>query len=451
MTDALDTQIDLWRVHMERRSTVNSTDVDELEDHLRGHVEALTAAGLTEDEAFLVAVKRLGNQDDIAREFARENSKRLWKQLVLGPDDDARELTTASWIPAVAFAAAGAVIARLPLFGNLDGWAGQFYARTFGVLVLVAVAAYVLWRRPAGRTITVAVAASMVALAILASIYTLKTSGDAFIATVIHTPIAAWLIVGVAYAGKRWRSTDGRMDFVRFTGEWAIYLTLLALGGGVLMGISGLVASTAGLDATTVLVEWVLPCGVGGAAVIGAWLVESKRSVIENMAPVLARVFTPLFTLTFAVLIAVILFSGNAFSLDRDLLTVCNAILVLAVGLVLYSLTARSDDARPGWFDWLQVSLVAGALALDVLALINILTRIGEDGVTFNRVVVLGANLIFLANLVVTAWLLVRVTRRGPGAVMRLEAWQTALLPVYGVWALMVIVVLPPAFSLVTA
>jgi hypothetical protein len=228
-------------------------------------------------------------------------------------------------------------------------------------------------------------------------------------------------------------------------------MTLLALGGGVLMGISALVASAAGVNPATVLTEWILPFGVGGAAVIATWLVQAKRSVIENMAPVLARVFTPLFTLTFGVLLVVILASGNILNLDRNLLTVCNAILVLAAGLVLYGLTARADDARTGWFDWLQVALVAGALALDLLALVNILTRIGDGGWTFNRTVVLGANLILLANLAVSAWLLTRVTRAEGGAVLRLERWQTALLPVYGLWVLVVIVVLPPAFSLLNS
>ena len=127
MNDALDTQIDLWRAHMERRATVTTTDVDELEDHLRGQIESLTAAGLSEDEAFLVAMKRLGSQDDIAHEFARENSKRLWKQLVLGAaEDEADERSGASgWLPAVLFAVAGAVLVRLPLFGDIDGWVGE--------------------------------------------------------------------------------------------------------------------------------------------------------------------------------------------------------------------------------------------------------------------------------------------------------------------------------------
>jgi hypothetical protein len=34
-----------------------------------------------------VAVKRMGNLDALSREFAREHSDRLWKQLVLVPSD----------------------------------------------------------------------------------------------------------------------------------------------------------------------------------------------------------------------------------------------------------------------------------------------------------------------------------------------------------------------------
>ena len=68
-------------------------DVEELEGHLRDQVAALTQAGLAEDEAFLVAVKRMGSLDALSREFAREHSERLWKQLVMAPDAGAAAAT----------------------------------------------------------------------------------------------------------------------------------------------------------------------------------------------------------------------------------------------------------------------------------------------------------------------------------------------------------------------
>jgi hypothetical protein len=129
------------------------------------------------------------------------------------------------------------------------------------------------------------------------------------------------------------------------------------------------------------------------------------------------------------------------------LLIACDAILVVAVGLVLYNLTARGSGEKAGWFDWMQLTLVASALALDAIALTNIVVRIGE-GWTFNRTVVLGANLILLVNLAITAWLFTKLLRGKPAVPAALERWQTTLLPVYGAWAMVVILVLPPVFGL---
>ncbi len=82
----LEEQIAQWRGYLHRRRAINGPDVDELEGHLRDQVTVLTAAGLAADEAFLVAVKRMGSLDALSREFAREHSDRLWKQLVIAAD-----------------------------------------------------------------------------------------------------------------------------------------------------------------------------------------------------------------------------------------------------------------------------------------------------------------------------------------------------------------------------
>ena len=84
----LDGQIAEWRAYVHRRRELHHTDVEELEDHLRSRITELTDAGLRPDEAFLIAVKRMGSLDELSREFAREHSERLWKQLVLPGEPD---------------------------------------------------------------------------------------------------------------------------------------------------------------------------------------------------------------------------------------------------------------------------------------------------------------------------------------------------------------------------
>ena len=113
--DRVESQIAEWRAYVAKAPGVNGHDVDELEDHLRHQIAELNAVGLAPDEAFLVAVKRIGDVDDLSREFAREHSGRLWKQLVLRGDDEPA-LTAGGWLEPLVFAVAAAVaiqVARL--------------------------------------------------------------------------------------------------------------------------------------------------------------------------------------------------------------------------------------------------------------------------------------------------------------------------------------------------
>src|SRR6187200_2664446 len=112
----LEDQIDQWRSYLRRRQAIHSVDVAELEDHLREQVAVLVDAGLATDEAFLVAVKRMGNLDALSREFAREHSERLWKQLVVGSSDSgaARALARTDAIVALCLAVAAALLVKVP-------------------------------------------------------------------------------------------------------------------------------------------------------------------------------------------------------------------------------------------------------------------------------------------------------------------------------------------------
>jgi hypothetical protein len=82
--------------------------------------------------------------------------------------------------------------------------------------------------------------------------------------------LRAWFVVAYPYMGGTLRSHERRMDFVRFTGEWFIYYVLIALGGGVLMGLMAAILEPAGVDVERII-EWVLPSGAAGAVIVAAW------------------------------------------------------------------------------------------------------------------------------------------------------------------------------------
>ncbi|HEU0012067.1 MAG TPA: permease prefix domain 1-containing protein [Longimicrobium sp.] len=453
--DSLEQQIGAWRAHLRKRGTITGADAAELEDHLREQIASLNADGLSDDEAFLVAVKRMGAIDALTREFAREHSERLWKQLVLSGDgwDGAEEAEAAygsrrMWV-ALALAVAAAAAIKLPaLFGVTFENSEVFYPLNFAFFTLPFIAAYFAWERPlpASSRVWLAGVFAVAAAAVNAFPFRTLPVADTLMLTVIHLPIALWLAVGVAYVGGRWRGSERRMDFVRFTGELFIYFVLIGLGGGVLIGMTFALFQAIGIDAEPVVGEWILPAGVAGATVVATWLVEAKQSVIENMAPVLTRIFSPLFALLFLAFMVTMLATGRGIDPEREILIVFDLLLVVVFALLLYSFSARDLLARPGLNDWVQLTLVGTALVVDVLALWAVGSRISDFGFTPNRVAALGENVVLLVNLAGSAFLYVRFLR-GRVAFSRLLDWQTAYLYVLFGWAAVVAFLFPLLFG----
>jgi hypothetical protein len=442
--ESLELEIAEWRSYVERGPAVDAHDVEELEAHLRDQISDLHAVGLDDDEAFLVAVKRMGKVDDLSHEFAREHSGRLWKQLVLSGDDEER--ADNGWLEALLFAVGAAtttVIACLLAGFPDDGPSWLF--RNASLFVLPSVAAWFARRRSLPRRGWLAGAAAFAATAVLVNVFPYDHESTTEVLVAAHLPVALWAVVAYAYLGGEVRSHERRMDFVRFTGEWCIYYVLIALGGGVLMGLTGAILEPTSIDPETVI-PWVLSTGAAGAVVVAAWLVESKQRVVENMAPVLTMLFTPLFAVMLTVATVVYAATGLSSGFDRELLGVFDALMVVVLGLVLYGLSAREGSSEPGWMDRIQLVAVLAALTLDVMVLGSMAARIGDLGFTANRAAALGLNLVLLVNLAVGAWLSVRFLT-GRSSLHRLERWQTTYLPVFAIWAAAVVVILPPAFG----
>jgi hypothetical protein len=450
-TTSLEEQIAQWRSYLRRRQAIHPVDVAELEDHLREQIAGLTDAGLAPDEAFLVAVKRMGALDELSREFAREHSDRLWKQLVIVPADAGEQRAPARTdaLVALALALAAALAVKLPaLFGvDMDQGAG-FYARNLSLFVLPFLTAYFVWKRQLAVRTIIWLAVAFVVAAVFANIYPFAAGGATETLTALHLPIALWLAVGIAYAGGRWHQVAGRMDFIRFSGELFIYFVLIALGGGVLTAFVLMIFRAIGVDAEPFFQTWLLPCGAAAGVLVAAWLVEAKQSVIENMAPVLTRLFTPLFTAALLAFLGALVVTGRGVGVEREVLIGFDLLLVVVLGLLLYSISARDPQAPPGAFDVVQLVLVVSALLADAVALWAIGARISEFGFTPNRIAALGENVILLVNLIGAAVLSLRFLL-GRGSFARLEKWQTDYVPVYSVWAALVVIAFPPLFGFV--
>lgn len=452
-TQQLDTQIGEWRAAILRSRAVEEADADELEEHLREQIADLESTGLNGDEAFLIAVGRLGKVDVVTAEFAREHSDRLWKQLAIDrPAEDSGRRSIATMLIFAAVAGILIQVARLlALDDSSDTFAfgdptAPWFFRDVSLFVLPVLAGYFAVQRRMPWIRVVALGAVVAVLAVAVNLFPFGSGSATDAIVAIHLPIALWFVVGAAYIAGELRSSARRMDFIRFTGEWAIYYTLIALGGLVLVGLTVLILTPIAPDSIEEILTWVIPTGAAAAVVVAAWLVEAKKSIIENLAPVLTAIFTPLFAVMLVAATVTYLIAGVGRDFNRDLLAGFDLLLLVVLGLVVYGISARPANARIGAMDVIRLVAVVAAVALDILVLVSMFSRIGEYGFTANRVAALGINILLLLNLVVTAWLIVRLVA-GRSTAVRLERWQTGYLPVFAAWVVLVVLALPPAFG----
>ena len=72
-----------WLGDLRLSEALEETDLEELESHLKDEIEQLMDKGLSEKEAFWVATSRAGTREELPREYAKVNSRPVWRHRFL--------------------------------------------------------------------------------------------------------------------------------------------------------------------------------------------------------------------------------------------------------------------------------------------------------------------------------------------------------------------------------
>ena len=269
---------------------------------------------------------------------------------------------------------------------------------------------------------------------------------DSVVMALIHLPIVFWAFLGFVFMGDAWRETEARARFIRYNGELLVLASLVALGGMVFSGLTVALFELISGNVEDWYFQNVAIFGAAAVPVAGTYLYDAVFARRTGTAMVLARVFAPLF-LAMAVTYLIVAFVGgqNPF-IDRSFLITFNGLLLVVLGITVFSILERGDGATVGVVDYINLGLVVVTLLMDVLALTAILFRLASFGFTPNRVIVLGVNLIIMVHLAWICWTYVGLIRQRSGfAEMRRVVGS--YLPVYVVWAAIVAFLLPLIFG----
>lgn len=340
---------------------------------------------------------------------------------------------------AMAIALVFGALVRLPAL-----WLGEesYYPRLAPSLVVLALSAY-FWmaRRDRGRLL----AGLLLAIASAVHVWRLPGSIDSVAMVLIHLPIVFWVFLGFVFTGDAWRTSDARIDFLRYNGELLVLACLVALGGVVFSAVTVALLQLVSDRMGEWYVENIAIFGLVAVPVAATFLYDVVFQVRTRIAAVLARVFAPLFLVMSTAYLSIAFVGGQNPFLDRSFLIAFNGLLLVVLGITVMSIVERGDSPRMGLTDSINFALVAVTLLIDAIALSAIVFRLASFGFTPNRVVVLGANLTIMVHL---SWLFgtyVGLVRQRSG-VADLRRVVASYLPVYGIWAAAVAFVLPFVF-----
>ncbi|MFH0761421.1 MAG: DUF4153 domain-containing protein [Bacteroidota bacterium] len=269
--------------------------------------------------------------------------------------------------------------------------------------------------------------------------------GDSILIAGLHVPLMLWCFFGLAYVQFNYRSLSGRMDFIRFTGELVIMSGLILLAGGVLTVVTLGLFDVIGMDIEQFYTGFIAVPGAVAAPIIAYYLIKTYPGITSKIAPVIARIFTPVVLVTLTVYLISLLFSTGSILENRELLIIFNVMLLGVLALILFSISGINKGTA-GKNTLLALFLLSVmAIVINSIALIAIISRISE-GLTPNRTVVLLTNILVFLNLILIA-IRLYLSRFKGAPVELIEKSVARYLAVYAGWTVIAIFILPVAFG----
>jgi hypothetical protein len=277
----------------------------------------------------------------------------------------------------------------------------------------------------------------------------------------LHLPLMAWAATGILALGMQ-SAAEERFAFLMKSLEVIITGGLYLIAGVAFTGITFGMFGALGIQLPDVIMRMFAAGGLGLVTVVAVasvydpHLMPFAQDFRQGLSRFIANMMRLLLPLALAVLVIytiIIPFNFMEPFYNRDALTVYNVMLFAVMGMLLGATPIKEADVPPR----VQAALRAGILATAGLALLvslyalaAIIFRTVNDGLTLNRMVIIGWNALNIALLVI---LLYRQFRLGVRWTQTAEGWVAALHQTfavaatsYTVWGVILVIALPLLF-----
>ncbi len=336
------------------------------------------------------------------------------------------------------------VIAKLPDILTIEP--DTYYPRNLGFIVFPALAAYFAWKnRLPNKTLTLIYSMTVFSLLFI-NLLPQNEKSQTFILSCTHLPVVLWTLLGVSFTGSEFRQSKARLAYLRYIGDLIVMTTLILIAGAILSGITVTLFELIDMDIKLFYLKNIVLSGLASAPIVATYIIRNNQQIVSKVSPIIAKIFSPLvLVMVSAYLIAMIVTGKDPYN-DREFLLVFNMLLIGVMAIIFFTV-AEATGSGVGRSQVLILFLLSLAtIIVNAIALSAIIFRISEWGISPNKIAVLAANTLILINLLIVAYRLFGSLKD----ISKVESVGDAIakyIPVYAVWAAIVVFVFPFVFG----
>lgn len=330
------------------------------------------------------------------------------------------------------------------LFSQIDS--ESFYKRDLAIIVFNGLILYTFWQNKIFDKKKILIYATILSTLLLFINFLPYQKSDSIDLSLIHTPLFLWCLFGLVFVSFDYKNTEKRIEFIQFNGELLIMTALILVAGGILTGITLGLFSAIKMDIEKFYIDYFGVFGSVASPIISFFLIRIYPNITSKIAPVIARVFTPLVLLTLAVYLISMIFSKIKIFEDRDLLLIFNLMLLAVMAIIVFSISELDKSKERNINILILLALAVLAIIINSIALAAIITRLAT-GLTPNRTVVLTSNILIFVNLIFMAKNLYQSYYK-INQLDSVERTVAKYLTIYFFYTIIVIFLLPLVFKL---
>jgi hypothetical protein len=323
-----------------------------------------------------------------------------------------------------------------------------FYQKNAAIIIFLGLTIYLIWTNRIFELKRLAlILVTFLILTIYVNLLPPISDSAVIVLVYIHLPLLMWCIFGLVYIDFNLEDKARRIDYIRYNGDLAILVAIIAIAGGILTAITIGLFGAIGINIENFYMQNVVIVGIVSAPVVATFIIKNYTILTNKIAPVIANIFSPLVLLTAIIYLVALAISGKSPYSDREFLLIFNIMLIGVMAVIVFSISETSNTGKQKFNELILFILSIITVIIDLIALSAIFYRLGTFGVTPNRLAVLGSNILILGNLVLIIIDLYKVNFR-KALITQVELTISKYLPVYAIWILFVIIGFPLIFGI---